>query len=282
MLETIYIARHGFRQNWVNDFWKSPTDTPRDPPLASYGEKQAKELANYIASLPEDEKPTAIFSSPFYRCIQTAAPIAQSLDKPLYIENGLSEWFSPVVPGTGLHPKPPAAPVLSSLFPSYNIDPEIQWSPTYIPTRLGETITQLHERCREFLRAFIPRVGGELKVRNHDQVVPSGHRHVLLITHAATAIALTRALVGDDTLSMRVACCSLTILKKLKTGNGSSWDIIQLAQGDFLVGGLERDWGFEDVVLNGNEVILDKGEPGTENDVQQKVGPQNILPHSKI
>lgn len=37
----------------------------RDPPLAAFGVTQAQELAAYFASLPEEDRPTAIFSSPY-------------------------------------------------------------------------------------------------------------------------------------------------------------------------------------------------------------------------
>lgn len=33
----IYIARHGFRINWVTENWSTPTKMARDPPLAGYG-----------------------------------------------------------------------------------------------------------------------------------------------------------------------------------------------------------------------------------------------------
>lgn len=170
------------------------------------------------------------------------------------------------MPGTGLHPKPPRATILASHFPSLRIDPEINWSPTCVPSRYGETVAQVHERCRQFLEAFINRLEEDQYDRSVGNGKLEGHRCVLLMTHAATAIALTRALVDDENLPMRVACCSLTILKRRERKDDAvggsvsclpllgSWDIVQLARGEFLSGGLERDWGFEDVVLNGNEV----------------------------
>ena len=42
--------------------WTSPTGTPRDPPLASYGVDQAKETAAYFAALP-GPKLDGIYSS---------------------------------------------------------------------------------------------------------------------------------------------------------------------------------------------------------------------------
>lgn len=51
---------------------KSPTGIPTDPPLTSKGVQQSKELAKYLSSL---EPPVdVIYSSPFYRCLQTLKP----------------------------------------------------------------------------------------------------------------------------------------------------------------------------------------------------------------
>ena len=76
---------------------RSPTGIPSDPALASYGEKQAEELANHILTLqpPVD----AIYSSPFYRCLQTIKPVveklsAQQVVKKVKVENGLGYFMS--------------------------------------------------------------------------------------------------------------------------------------------------------------------------------------------
>jgi transcription factor C subunit 7 len=63
---------------------------------------QAGILAQRFLSMPEHERPTAIFSSvlrSWYhthlayngkdRCLQTAAPIAQALGLPVYVEQGM-------------------------------------------------------------------------------------------------------------------------------------------------------------------------------------------------
>ena len=67
---------------------------------------QAQELADYFSSLPKEEQPTAIFSSPYCeystlqsgvllfqvvfsdRCLQTAKPVAIALNIPIYVEHG--------------------------------------------------------------------------------------------------------------------------------------------------------------------------------------------------
>lgn len=127
-----------------------------------------------------------------------------------------------------------------------------------------------------------------------EQLHGGKHRKILLVSHAATVIALTRELMGDGALPMRVACCSLTTLKRPKEDVHQAvgvWMAQDLAVGHFLRGGLERDWGLEDVELNGREVsvicllpfeliihysqvVNDPGDPGTEKDVQEAVGLQ--------
>lgn len=103
------------------------TGLPRDPPLAAFGEvglshmglktyfdlavytqTQAQEVADYFRALPVEERPTAIFSSPFgqymlflshthielyrlhfkARCLQTSKPIAKALKLPIFVEHG--------------------------------------------------------------------------------------------------------------------------------------------------------------------------------------------------
>jgi transcription factor C subunit 7 len=182
------------------------------------------------------------------RCLQTSAPVASALDLPVYVENGLSEWYSSVVPGTGLHPIPPPAEALSASFPALRIDAAAWPKPTWVPSRKGEKVDEVHDRCQGFLSAFIPRA---------EQLLGGGHKKILLVSHAAIVIALARELIGDRSLHMRVACCSLTTLVRKPEDAAhviGVWESRGLAEGDFLKGGLERDWGFEDIELNNREV----------------------------
>lgn len=82
-----------FRSNWVTDnqgnysaIITSPTGIPSDPPLASHGEDQARELAAHLVAL--DPKIERIYSSPFYRCLQSITPISEMLDLPVLADNG--------------------------------------------------------------------------------------------------------------------------------------------------------------------------------------------------
>jgi len=85
VLETIYVVRHGYRSNWVVDpstgeYYTnipSPTGIASDPALASYGVEQAKQLAEKIVTL--DPPVDVVYSSPFYRCLQTLKPTMEKL-----------------------------------------------------------------------------------------------------------------------------------------------------------------------------------------------------------
>ncbi|KAJ7070987.1 histidine phosphatase superfamily [Mycena amicta] len=261
MIQKIYIARHGFRMNWVNTSWKSASGLPRDPPLAAYGEEQAKELAAYFLTLPHDQRPTLIFSSPYYRCLQTSAPTASALAVPLLVEHGIAEWYSPVTPGTGLHPRPVAASSLVQFFPD-SIDPS--WTSVYFPPRIGEDVAEVHNRAAKVLDVFIPAV---------ERAYP-GHERILLVSHAATVIVLARALLGEPTLPLRVGCCSLTeVVRKPDGAVLGGWQAKRLVDGAHLVQGTSRDWGFEDIEVADGRVVDDPGVPGTEH---EQDGPNGV------
>lgn len=277
MIETIYIARHGFRANWLTSNWTSPTGLARDYPLAAYGEAQAVELASYLGSLPKDKQPTAIFSSPYYRCLQTSKPVAERLSLPIYIEHGLSEWYSPVTPGTGLFPRPKSAIELQVMLPEINpswntadIDP--CWSSLWLPPRKGEDLEGIHARMSDVLRRFLHQIDMRSDMCHH--------KHVLLLSHAASIIAMCRHLLARPELPLRVGCCTLSQFSRKHDAIGgqeaSRWEAVLLASAAHLTDQTSlRDWGFEDVVIDDvtGKVVHDVGVPGTEGEEEDTFGP---------
>lgn len=57
----------------------SPTNIASDPALAAYGVDQARQLASKIISL--DPPVDVVYSSPFYRCLQTLGPTVEALQE---------------------------------------------------------------------------------------------------------------------------------------------------------------------------------------------------------
>ncbi|KAF8893065.1 histidine phosphatase superfamily [Infundibulicybe gibba] len=233
MVEKIYIVRHGFRADWFTTDWKNETGLPRDPPLTDFGLTQAKELGDYFFSLPESERPTAIFSSPYYRCLQTTKPISVALGIPIYVEHGISEWCSPVMPGAELHQRAGSADFLQSFFPEI----DRCWSPVLYPSPKGENVAELHERAADFLSRFIPEV---------ERQFPGKHARILLVSHAAPIITLVRGLLDDRKLDLRVGCCSVTEVAR-RSSCASEWTTRRLGDGSHLRDGAQKEWGFRDL-----------------------------------
>jgi transcription factor C subunit 7 len=176
---------------------------------------------------------------------------------------GISEWYSPVAPGSGLHPRPGSAASLQQYFPE--IDPS--WSSIYYPSRRGEEIGAIHDRAETFLHAFIPYIERTLPEEQHSCV--------MLVSHAATSIVLARALAGDRDLPLRVGCCTITeFVRQSDNENSGTWKATRLADGSSLSGGAARDWGFEDVKIADGKVIYDPGLTNHENDLDEPVGLQ--------
>ncbi|KAF3926858.1 hypothetical protein ABW20_dc0103589 [Dactylellina cionopaga] len=212
MLETIYVARHGFRSNWVvsndgeyNATIKSPTGIPSDPPLTSYGVDQAKQLGAHLASL--EIKPQQIYSSPYYRCLQTSEPIAKQLGISIQgVEGGIAEWF-----GTAPfdHPLPATPELLKTFFSFLNTD----YTPIITPAVRGETMAQVHNRAAYALVRLVEYVD-----KTHPDV-----KAIVLVSHAATVIAVGRALVGDEGMDVGAGTCSLSTYKRKGSNYVPEW-----------------------------------------------------------
>ncbi|TVY57680.1 Uncharacterized protein LCER1_G004176 [Lachnellula cervina] len=274
-LEVIYLTRHGFRSNWVVDpktgtysaSIPSPTGIPSDPALAGYGVAQAHELAAHLKTLsPPIER---IYSSPFYRCIQTISPTLDALSSPslkIRGENGIGEWY-------GLarfdHPSPADPAVLKTLFPRY----DETYTPVIKPSVNGENIEELHDRTAYALHRII------------EQSDREGVKAIVICTHAATLIAIGRVLTGrmpEDIAEedFRPFTCGLsTFVRRGKgvqagveawkgpesgipsvewrggRGVGGGWKLKGSGECGFLSGGEERGWRF-----SGDESFV--AEPG--------------------
>ncbi|KYK57801.1 Transcription factor tau 55 kDa subunit [Drechmeria coniospora] len=221
-LEKIYVARHGFRSNWLVDpltgtysaHIPSPTGIPADPTLTSHGVRQSKELASHLVTL--DPPIEAVYSSPFYRCLETLSPfVTLQLQKQeqgrtggrlvsetamIRLERGIQEWFGSAPFD---HPEPATADVLKTLFPTINGE----YRSVVSPSKRGETLAELQDRVAVALRAIIDRCDAE------------GTRAVLLCSHAAVIIVLGRILTGQvpeaaDTDDFYAYTCGLSVFRR--------------------------------------------------------------------
>lgn len=146
----------------------------------------------------------------------------------------------------------------------------------FVPRDTGETFDEVHERCAYVLARMIEEIDGEWKESG------TGVKSVLLCGHAASVIAMGRALVGDVDLEVRAgtASCSEYVRRegwdrvvhkpvprvapgggeeeggsyvpsvgwRGGVGVGGGWDLVRNGDCSFLEGGEERNWWF-----NGDE-----------------------------
>ncbi|KAJ4304434.1 C6 zinc cluster transcription factor-like protein [Collariella sp. IMI 366227] len=232
-LEVIYVTRHGFRSNWLVDpsngsyttFIKSPTGGAADPALTAHGVDQANELG--VRLLAADPPIERVYSSLYYRCLQTVEPFVRraqgqalpaatastAVDEvvvpPLRIrgETGLGEWYGSA---DFEHPVPASLDALGPLFPGL-LDPD--YGPAVTPNRMGEGIDELHNRVAATLEALIA------------ECDKAGVRAILLCSHAAVIIALGRVLTGQmpdnvDVEDFKCFTCGLSAYRR-RQGLGS-------------------------------------------------------------
>ncbi|VEU21694.1 DEKNAAC102312 [Brettanomyces naardenensis] len=241
-LKTIYIVRHGYRSNWlpVEQQVPSPTGVDSDPPLAPHGVDQANQLADFVAE-KLSPKPELIFSSPFYRCVETITPTADRLDLDIFPDRGIGEWYKPT---RGIIPIPAGHKILSSFFS--RVSDDWNWN-TVVPLETGETEEQIFNRCKVFWDRFF------LKLEKSYPDVET----ILLATHAATKIALGMSLMGYDSnrdflgpenggdgKTTIIESCTCSLDKYSLNLNTNVWNLKINGETKYLVSGAEMNWHY--------------------------------------
>lgn len=186
MSQTIWLARHGNRFDFVYPEWFNTAPRRYDPPLSNDGIIQAEQLAQRLQS----ETIKYIFSSPFLRTIQTAYPIAEKLKLPIKLEAGLGEWHNPdwMTETPEIHPREE----LESLYPLIDknyrsqILPEYPESLSEVKQRIQKTITLLLEQFTE---------------------------NLIIIGHSISVEVIAKKLVGDEQ-EIKTSLCSVNKIIK--------------------------------------------------------------------
>jgi broad specificity phosphatase PhoE len=95
----LWLVRHGESMGNVADAHAQRAGAGRldldvrdpDVPLSDTGRSQAEALGRYLADLPEDQRPTAVLSSPFTRALTTAQLATAGLDVRVRTDERLRE-----------------------------------------------------------------------------------------------------------------------------------------------------------------------------------------------
>ena len=194
MSQTVWIARHGNRLDFVNPEWFNTAARRYDPPLSDDGFVQAAELAQRL----KEENIGHIFASPFLRTIQTANEIARVLNLPIKLEEGLGEWHNPewMTELPEIHPK-------KSLVEKY---PLIDWTyQSYFTAQYPETKEDVNRRTAKTIKKLVTEFAED----------------ILIVGHGASVHGVTYGLV-PDTEYFEVALCCLT---KIVRQENNTWKL---------------------------------------------------------
>lgn len=182
MPQTVWIARHGDRLDFVNPEWFNTAIRRYDPPLSDNGFIQAAELGQRLKS----EKIQHLFVSPFLRTIQTANEVAQIINLPIKLEAGLSEWHNSewMTESPEIHPQELLAKEYQAIDWSY----KSQIYPIY-----PETKADVNRRAAATVK----------------QLLSEYNEDILIVGHGASVFGVTQGLVANIP-EAKVALCSLT------------------------------------------------------------------------
>lgn len=99
--QTIVILRHSERLDHVDPKYKETEEGkkwPFDTPLTANGVKLAREVAVELAKLHEKACFAMVASSPYRRCMETAAEVAKALKLPVIIDQEVGEVWDEAMP----------------------------------------------------------------------------------------------------------------------------------------------------------------------------------------
>jgi broad specificity phosphatase PhoE len=191
-MQTVWIARHGNRQDFADPDWADTADRPHDPGLSPDGVEQVRQLARRAATIDVDR----IVSSPFLRAVQTAQPAAEATDLPVYLEPGLGEWANPH--WFDAPPDPLPFSTLADRFDRLTPDHDPCRTPSY-PESKHEALARLGATAQ----CLADRYAGET---------------LLLVGHGITVQGVLHGLVGDDVPDPGCPLASLTQVVRREDG----------------------------------------------------------------
>lgn len=195
-MQSLWLIRHAARLDFIQPEWFTTAIHPYDPPLSPAGIEQSQLLAHKFSGEPID----AIFTSPFLRTIQTAAPIAHLLQLSIQLEWGLCEWLCQEWTSSF-----PETLTIAQLISEYSdIDPTYQ---SLVVPYYPETHAELDARCSIIADRLV-----RDKINEHNNTIAIGHKISIL--------GIAKALTGDKSWGSYDLACGDGI--KL-TRSGSRW-----------------------------------------------------------
>jgi len=183
--QVLVVLRHSERRDYVDASYKTSEEGiawPHDAPLTEKGIKLAQEVAEEMAELHQRAEFVAVASSPYRRCLETAAEVAKRLQLPVVIDQEIGEVRDKSMPeGAVAHRSPSELPAMVRSLGLQIINPVEEGQVKLFGKEPGwpETLEDAKKR-------YIVRV--ETYIRKSMET----KHNMILVTHAdAVAAALT-------------------------------------------------------------------------------------------
>ena len=184
--QTVWIARHGNRLDFVNPEWFNTAERRYDPPLSQDGFVQAQELGKRLKTAKIEH----IFASPFLRTIQTANEVAEILDLSIKLEAGLSEWHNPE--WMSEHPEIQPKEILAQNYP------RIDWNyNSLVIPKYPESEAEVNQRTKDVANKIVSQFSDD----------------ILLVGHGASVWGTTAGLLGGKPNINASLCCLVKLIR---------------------------------------------------------------------
>jgi len=193
MTQTIWIVRHGNREDFGNPGWARTAERPYDPALSADGERQAQEAGISLRGQPVHR----VFASPFLRTIQTAHHIADAVDLPVALEPGIGEILPSIREMPALLAQEERAQLFDRIDSAYSPVGTLSFPESEADgyRRSGQTVQSVADA--------------------------NPAHNLLFVTHAAPVVGIVRHLTGIQE-KISVPLCAIFTLQR----NGSGWHLI--------------------------------------------------------
>ncbi|MGK7928973.1 MAG: histidine phosphatase family protein [Spirulina sp.] len=193
MKQTIWIARHGNREDFIDPNWLYMAGQPFNPGLSPDGREQARALGQRLRG----ENIRHIFVSPFLRTVETANAVAEAIALPIKLEAGLSEFLS--LSFISLTPEILPVAALAKDFPRIDL--------TYtsrVAVRYPEPEGVMRARSRQTIR----------------KLAAEFPENFLIVTHSDPIACMAQELLQNKTKIRRPLCGVVKLV-----GEGDRWEM---------------------------------------------------------
>ncbi len=196
--QTVWIVRHGNREDFGNPGWAKTAERPFDPTLSADGERQAQEAGIGLrGQAVRGQAVQRIFASPFVRTIQTAHHIADAIDLPVALEPGIGEILPVAKEMPALLAEEERNRLFARIDQSYRPIGQLSY-----PESEAEGYLRSSQTVQQLADAF-----------------PT--QNLLFVTHAAPVIGIVRHLTGTQE-RISVPLCAIFTLERRE----NRWELL--------------------------------------------------------